>query len=186
MPCYDAEAGTWVGPFFMAPTNTRVVRRSAALYAEWHAPYGEEFVYQECLEYEPPFASAKAALATTGLSLFDAALRWPPTRRLMQPLLPKPGTGPSTRKMDEGWFTCALHGMAEDGRRVRGLIRHQGDPGNRATVRFVCESALALAVDREKLPGGETRGGVLTPATGLGEVLAERLQRTGVAIEIGT
>jgi short subunit dehydrogenase-like uncharacterized protein len=34
------------------------------------------------------------------------------------------------------------------------------------------------------LPGGSKRGGVLTPATGLGDALAERLRRGGVEIEL--
>jgi short subunit dehydrogenase-like uncharacterized protein len=65
------------------------------------------------------------------------------------------------------------------------VIKHKGDPGNRATVRFVCESAFALALDGARLPGGAKRGGVLTPATGLGDVLAERLQGDGTTIEVG-
>jgi short subunit dehydrogenase-like uncharacterized protein len=50
---------------------------------------------------------------------------------------------------------------------------------------MVCESALALALNRSALPGGEGRGGILTPATGLGEVLVERLRRTGMGITVG-
>ena len=52
-PFHNAERGTWIGPFFMAPTNTRVVRRSAALYSDWGEPYGPEFVYQEVLKSRP-------------------------------------------------------------------------------------------------------------------------------------
>jgi short subunit dehydrogenase-like uncharacterized protein len=169
----------------MAPTNTRVVRRSAALYADWQEPYGPEFVYQEALKYDPPFARVKAWAITNGLRLFYAALKQSLTRRIVAPLLPKPGTGPSLQKMNNGWFTCDLLAFAKDGRRLRGMIRHVGDPGNRATVKFVCEAALALALDADRLPGGARRGGVLTPATGLGQVLADRLSRAGVTIDIG-
>lgn len=88
--------------------------------------------------------------------------------------------------MNQGWFSCELVGTAADGRTVRGLIRDQGDPGNRATVKFVCESALSLALHMDELPGGQTRGGILTPATGLGEVLAERLRQAGMTLEVQT
>jgi short subunit dehydrogenase-like uncharacterized protein len=64
------------------------------------------------------------------------------------------------------------------------LIYGQGDPGNRATVKFLCESALSLALNMDELPGGLQRGGILTPATGLGDVLAQRLRQTGMLIEI--
>jgi len=47
----------------------------------------------------------------------------------------------------------------------RGLIRDHEDPGNRATVKFVCESALSLALQTDELPGSQARGGILTPAT---------------------
>ena len=101
------------------------------------------------------------------------------------PLLPKPGTGPSLQKMNNGWFRCDLLALSTDGRRLRGVIQHAGDPGNRATVKFVCEAALALALNADRLPGGSRRGGVLTPATGLGQVLADRLRTAGVTIDIG-
>jgi short subunit dehydrogenase-like uncharacterized protein len=88
--------------------------------------------------------------------------------------------------MAEGWFSCALLGRAADGRRVHGVIRHQGDPSNRATVQFVCESALGLCLNAEALPGGAARGGVLTPATALGDVLADRLREAGTRIAVGS
>ena len=86
--------------------------------------------------------------------------------------------------MNNGWFRCELIGKTTDGRKVKGVIRDQGDPGNRATVKFLCESALSLALNFDQLPGGAQRGGVLTPATALGDVLAERLRKAGMVIEI--
>jgi short subunit dehydrogenase-like uncharacterized protein len=182
-PCFDPLAQAWVAPFVMAPVNTRVVRRSASLFAAWKEPYGEDFVYQESQRF-----GRRARVAAWGWTLAVgaalAALRRRTTRRLLSPLLPEPGAGPSERTMDDGWFVCDLIGVAEDGRHVRGRIRHRGDPGNRATVRFVCESALALAIDADRLPGGPTRGGILTPATAFGDVLADRLRSAGVEIDV--
>jgi short subunit dehydrogenase-like uncharacterized protein len=136
------------------------------------------------MRYDPPLARIKATAAAAGLGLLFAGLKQPVTRRLIEPLLPKPGKGPSIETMDRGWFTCDLLGIAEDARQARGLIRYDGDPGNRATTVFLCESALALAIDMERLPGGPNRGGVLTPATGLGDVLVDRLRTAGVVIDI--
>jgi short subunit dehydrogenase-like uncharacterized protein len=183
-PHYDEVIGAWVGPFFMAPVNTWVVRRSAALYAESGDPYPPDFMYREFLKFDPPLAAAKAVLVTSGLALVTAAARQPLTRSLVAALLPKAGTGPSVRRMDRGGFTCELIGLARDGLHARGLIRHAGDAGNRATVRMLAESALALALDFDTLPGGPQRGGVLTPATAFGHVLADRLRRTGMTLEI--
>jgi len=183
-PSFDADLNTWVGPFLMGFVNTRIVRRSSALYAQWQQPYGLDFTYQEYLKFDEPLAWLKATSVTAGLALFTGVLQQPQLRSLLQPLLPQAGSGPSEELMNEGWFSCELVGTAVDGRQVRGLIREQGDPGNRATVKFVCESALSLALQADQLPGGQARGGILTPATGLGKVLAERLRRAGMTLNV--
>jgi short subunit dehydrogenase-like uncharacterized protein len=182
---YDGVIGTWVGPFIMGPINTRVVRRSAALLAEWDGPYGAGFRYQEYTKFDPPLAHLKAAALTGAMRGFERLAAHQRPRALLKQLLPAPGSGPSERTMNEGWFRTELVGFSEDGDTLRGLIAHQGDPGNRATVRFVCESALALVFDQDELPGGAKRGGLLTPSTGLGEVLARRLRAAGVLIAVG-
>jgi short subunit dehydrogenase-like uncharacterized protein len=183
-PFFDQEVNTWVGPFFMGPINTRVVRRSCALYDQWQEPYGRDFSYQEYFKFAPPLAGLQAMGVTTGLALFMGVLQQPQLRSLLRSVLPQPGSGPSQQTMNEGWFSCELVGTAVDGRKGRVLIRDRGDPGNRATVKFLCESALSLALQSDKLPGGQHRGGILTPATGLGEVLAERLRRAGMTVEV--
>jgi short subunit dehydrogenase-like uncharacterized protein len=182
---FAPDLDTWVAPFFMGAVNTRIVRRSCALYQQWQDPYGPDFTYQEYLKLDEPLAWLKAASVTAGTALVTGVLQQPPVRALLQPLLPQPGSGPAEQTMNQGWFACELVGTATDGRKVRGLIRDQGDPGNRATVKFLCESALSLALQADELPGGQTRGGILTPATGLGEVLANRLRQAGMTLEIG-
>ncbi|MGG6270764.1 saccharopine dehydrogenase family protein [Leptolyngbya sp. AN03gr2] len=183
-PSFDSDLNTWIAPFFMGPVNTRIVRRSQALYDAWQAPYGAEFSYQEYLKFDEPLAGLKAAGVTVGSVLLMSVLQQPQLRSIAQPILPQPGMGPSEQTMDEGWFSCELIGIGADGRKVRGMIRDQGDPGNRATVKFVCESALCLALQLDELPGGLTRGGVLTPAAGLGEILAERLRQAGMTLTV--
>lgn len=184
LPSFDPDLNTWIAPFFMGAVNTRIVRRSAALYEDWQESYGADFTYQEYLKFEEPLAGLKAMGITAGTALFVGALQQPQVRSLLQPVLPQPGSGPSEQIMDKGWFSCELIGTTVDGRKVRGLIRDQGDPGNRATVKFVCEAALSLALQADELPGGKARGGILTPATGLGNVLAERLRRAGMTVKV--
>ncbi len=183
-PHYDQDLGAWVAPFVMGPINTRVVRRSNALFGQWQAPYGPNFTYQEYMKFDGALGWLPATGVSTGGALFEVALA-SPLRSLLKSMLPAPGQGPSEKTMNEGWFRCELLGLAEDGRKVRGIIKDQGDPGNRATVKFLCEAALSLAVNTDELPGRATRGGLLTPATALGEVLAKRLRQAGMTIEIG-
>lgn len=184
-PYFDPDMAAWAAPFVMGPINTRVVRRSSALFDQLQAPYGRDFTYQEYMKFGGPLGWMPAAGLSAGAAMFELTLQ-SPLRPLLKSVLPSPGEGPSEKTMNEGWFKCELIGIAEDGRKVRGLIRDQGDPGNRATVKFLCESALALAVNTDELPGANQRGGILTPATGLGDVLAERLRKAGMVIEIGS
>jgi short subunit dehydrogenase-like uncharacterized protein len=182
---YDEDIGGWVGPFVMGPVNTRVVRRSAALSARWQEPYGPDFQYQEYASYRPPLARAKALLVTSAMGAFHWASGRALTRRLLTAVLPAPGQGPSARTMARGRFRADFLGRTMDGQMLRGRLSDRGDPSNEVTARCVVESALALALHADALPGGEGRGGVLTPATGIGGVLGDRLRRAGMIIEVG-
>lgn len=183
-PRYDENIGAWTAPFFMGPVNTRVVRRSASLYERWGEPYGPSFRYQEYLKFAGERAQLKATAVTALLGLFLSSVQLAFVRRLLEPMLPKPGSGPSQKMMNRGFFRCELIGVAEDGRRVRGILRDKGDPANAVTVKCVCESALALILDADALPGGPQRGGILTPATAFGDVLERRLREAGMTIEV--
>jgi short subunit dehydrogenase-like uncharacterized protein len=184
-PHRDADFDAWVGPFMMGPVNTRVVRRTAALLkARGDAAYGANFKYQEYLRFgRGPLAAAAAAGVTVGMGVGMAAMRLKTGRALARAVAVSPGQGPSERSMDGGSFRCELVGKSASGKVVRGRVAGPGDPGNRATTKFVCESALALALQPQALPGGERGGGVLTPASGLGMVLSQRLIATGMSLE---
>jgi short subunit dehydrogenase-like uncharacterized protein len=186
-PQYDADFDAWLGPFVMGPINTRVVRRSAALLAaRGDAPaYAAGFRYQEYLRYgKGPLAAAAAGGVTLGLGLGMVAMRFKPWRAVAEALMPAPGSGPSQASMDSGSFRCELIGTSVGGHNVRGRVAGRGDPGNRATTVFVCEAALALANEpAAQLPGGAGAGGVLTPASGLGQALAHRLVAAGMTLQ---
>src|SRR4051812_8471918 len=122
-------------------------------------------------------------MAAVGQGFFQSVMRLPGVARFVAAVAPPPGEGPSDDTMDNGFYECRLVGTANDGTKAWALFAGKGDPGNRATVKFVCESALALATERDRLPGGRTRSGVLTPSTALGDVLVERLRRAGVTLE---
>ena len=179
----DADFEGWLAPFVMGPINTRVVRRSAALLAASDL-YAPEFRYQEYARIGRGAGGALAATAiAVGMAAGRTAIAFEPLRRIAQRFAPAPGEGPSERAMDEGSFRCELIGVGERGSVQRGRIAGRGDPGNRATTVFVCEAALALVLDAKKLPGGARLGGVLTPSTAFGDVLAKRLRAAGMTIE---
>jgi short subunit dehydrogenase-like uncharacterized protein len=171
--------GRWTAPFVMAPFNTRVVRRSNAL-QNW--AYGRGLRYGEVMGVgRGPLGVATAAGVTAGLVGTLAAMSFPPTRALLDRVLPAPGSGPSEEARRRGWFRSEVEAGTEDGRRYRAIAAGPGDPGYAATAVMLGESALALALDGDRLPDG---AGSLTPATALGEVLVERLRAAGHTYEV--
>ena len=177
-PRRDPLLGEWSAPFVMASYNTRVVRRSNAL-TGWS--YGRRLRYREVMAFgAQPQGAAMAAAVTGGLAALVAAMRFTPSRKALERVLPKPGQGPSEAAMDAGRFRSDLLAVTESGARYRAVVAAEGDPGYKATAVMFAESALALAFDA--LP---ERAGVLTPATGIGERLVERLRSAGFVLTAG-
>jgi short subunit dehydrogenase-like uncharacterized protein len=164
-----------LAPFVMAPYNTRVVRRSNALRG-WE--YGRRFRYREVMSVGASALSPVVATGTKlGLGAFVAAMALPPTRFVLDRLLPKPGDGPDERARREGHFTVELFTTTTTGARYTARMKANGDPGYAATAVMIGEAGLALALDRADLPDS---AGVLTPATGIGDALVRRLRVAGM------
>lgn len=169
----DSDLGMWTGPFVMAAINTRVVRRSNALMGY---PYGRDFRYSERMSFgKGPRGMAMASMAAGGITGFMAAAAFEPTRKLLKKRLPDPGEGPSKEAREKGFFVVRLiaKGETRDGREVelRGRVEGKKDPGYGETAKMLGESALCLALDPS-----EDEGGILTPASAMGDTLLERLR----------
>jgi short subunit dehydrogenase-like uncharacterized protein len=178
-PVHDPELG-WLAPFFMASTNTRVVRRSNALAGY---PYSREFRYREAMAFgEGVTARAKAMGVSTGLGAMGAAMGFGPARAGIGKVLPKPGEGPSAEERAAGRFRMDIHGTSLEDQRYVATVAAQGDPGYAATSLMLAESVLLAASDDPGLPD---RAGVLTPATGFGLTLVERLRAAGMTFDAG-
>jgi short subunit dehydrogenase-like uncharacterized protein len=176
---HDKEYGVWLGPFVMAPFNTRVVRLSNALQG-W--AYGREFRYDERLSFgRGPAAPVRASLTTAGLAGAVIGMSFGPTRAALARVLPSPGEGPSEEARRNGSFRMDIRTATSSGARYRCVVAAQGDPGYQATSVMFGESALCLAFDRDRLPD---RAGVLTPATAMGDVLVDRLRSAGLTFRV--
>jgi short subunit dehydrogenase-like uncharacterized protein len=160
-------------PFFMAPTNGPVVRRSHALAGE---PWGSDFVYREVMS-TPGNARglAMAAGITAGLAGFAAIMKRPRLRHMLQERAPKPGEGPSLQQRERGHWKVRF--VAEDGadRMVYVVADPAGDPGYQSTAKMLGESTLCLAFDALTSPGG-----VQTPSTAMNGALLARLRAAGL------
>lgn len=171
------ELSGWKAPFVMASYNTRIVRRSNAL-TGWD--YGKSFRYREVMSVgTSPVSPVLAGGVAAGLGALVLGLSFPPTRFLLDKVLPAPGEGPSESSRERGFFTIDLYTTTTTGARYTTRFAAQGDPGYKATAVMLGESALSLAVGGSALHAG---GGVLTPAVAFGDVLTDRLRAAGFEI----
>lgn len=178
VPRRDPLRSGWTAPSPMAPVNERIVRRSNALL---DYPWGHEF---RCTEVVPtgtgPVGAATSGLIAGGLGLFSAAMSVGPLRSaLRRYVFPDPGEGPTSAEAEDGFFTIRVRGRgtATDGPfTVEAEFGADRDPGYGATARMLGEAAVCLARGDIDSPLG---GGVLTPASGIGHPLVERLRAVG-------
>jgi short subunit dehydrogenase-like uncharacterized protein len=178
------ELGLWGAPFFMAPINTRVVRRSQALAAATPAlapsPDYTRAIYQEGLGFRGFGTSLGIAAAE---SLIEGLPRPRPVVEWLSRKLPQPGTGPDEATRKNGLTRTLYLAFGARGSTWKGEWFFKGDPGNAFTVRALSESALCLAIEEERAKLPRTFG-ILTPATAFGSVLLERLRGNGVTIKV--
>ncbi|AFA72222.1 putative trans-acting enoyl reductase [Gordonia polyisoprenivorans VH2] len=176
----DPSLSGTLAPFFMSSYNTRVVRRSNALLDN---AYGPDFHYAETMNVGgiPVLSALIAGGVSVGTGAFLGAMSFGPTRRLLDRVLPKPGSGPSEKTREKGFFVTETYTRTSTGRRYRSQMKLSGDPGYKATAVMLGESALTLALDRGELPA---RSGVLTPAAAMGDALADRLRAAGASFDV--
>jgi short subunit dehydrogenase-like uncharacterized protein len=177
VPVRRDDRGRWTAPFVMASYNTRVVRRSNALLGY---RYGRGFRYSEVTDCGRDLtAPVKAGVLTGGLLGLAAGMSFGPTRAVLDRILPKPGEGPSVESQEAGRFVLDIETTTTTGAKYRCRFAADKDPGYSGTAVMLGESGLSLAYD--ELPDAT---GVLTPATAMGEVLADRLRARGFTIEV--
>jgi short subunit dehydrogenase-like uncharacterized protein len=171
-PAYDKDFDEWTAPFVMGAIDTKVVRRSNALLG--HA-YGRDFRYDEAMLMGPgPAGLAKAVGLTISMGATMAAMGVGPLRRWIAPRLPAPGEGPSRAEREAGYFDVRLsaHHPSDASKSLRARVTGDRDPGYGSTAKMLAESAVCLALDPL-----ESRPGMLTPASAMGEALLLRLQK---------
>jgi short subunit dehydrogenase-like uncharacterized protein len=179
---YERRLGRWTAPWVMASINARVVRRSNALAGY---PYGADFRYREVMSLPGGVRGLLAATAVTaGLAGLSAGSQLGPVRRLLEKRLPAPGEGPPAEERARGHWLVRMLATAEpaDGGapvELQARIADQRDPGFDSTAAMLAESALCLARDPLASPGG-----VLTPATAMGDALLARLRAAGLTFEM--
>lgn len=168
---YDRAVASWTAPSPFGLSDTRAVRRSGTL-------SGNEIVYQEYMAFSGRFGLARALGFHAVIQVLDLMMRSGPTRRFLQRRIP-PGSGPSEKAMDAGWFEIWVMGRTAEGKQADVKFRGVGDAGNRITVKCLCEAAFLQACEELSLP---EIFGVLTPSIAFGDSLVRRLKSSGIEI----
>jgi short subunit dehydrogenase-like uncharacterized protein len=166
---YDRKRRAWLAPL---PTiDPWIVLRSARGLDR----YGPDFRYGHFAEVRSTVTLVGGAVGIAGVA---ALAQFGPTREWLLGRI-NPGEGPSEEVRAKGWFTVTFKARAGD----RDLTTQVsgGEAGYAETSKMVAESALCLALDRDKLP---EHTGVVTTAMGMGEALIVRLQKAGIAFKV--
>ena len=177
---WDKGINRWLSPFVMSGFNSKVVRRTNALLDH---RYGKDFAYTEVSTYKKGLRgyfyalSMLITLVALQITLKSRILLWV-IRKLFFPV---PGQGPSREKRESGYFNLDIIGAIDNTKKTSIKVIGEGDPGYLATATMITEAGLSIIMDEERLP---EKYGVLTPASGIGEVLAERLKDNGIQFNI--
>jgi short subunit dehydrogenase-like uncharacterized protein len=176
LPQHDDGLDSWLAPFVMASTNTRVVFRTHALLGH---PWGDDFTYGEAMMMGDGFGGRAKAMSLSGaMGGFMGAAAVSPMRKVMGRFLPEPGEGPTPEAQEAGFFDIRFHGTTASGAEIMTKVTGDRDPGYGSTSKMLGESALSLL-------DSEVAGGFWTPATALGDDLIGRLvEHAGVTFEV--
>jgi short subunit dehydrogenase-like uncharacterized protein len=174
----------WTVPFIMAPVNGQVVRWSYAMRGQQlgsskisSSNHKTELIYQEseaCADFKTAFVNF-AGMVMVGMCLLN-----PVTARLVRRLLGHAaGQGASMYAMENEHF---LHitgkGIGVHGHVVESQMYFRRNAGCIDSAVMMIESALCLALDQDRLQV-KLRGGFCTPSIAFGDVLLERILKTG-------
>ncbi|MCX2819105.1 saccharopine dehydrogenase NADP-binding domain-containing protein [Haladaptatus sp. F3-133] len=179
----DTIRSVWTAPSPMAVVNERVIRRTNALL---EYPWGREF---RCTEVVPTGTGVRGAVTATaiagGLGAGKFAMSLDPIRSGLQRFVfPDPGEGPTRDEIENGYFTVRVLGRGRtDGGKftVEAVIGGDLDPGYGSTARMLGEAAMSLVKGDVESP---LSGGVLTPASGIGQPLGDRISDAGMTVEV--
>jgi short subunit dehydrogenase-like uncharacterized protein len=168
-PRHEPEVSGWVLPF--PSIDPQIVMRSARALEL----YGPDFAYGHYVRVK---SLPRAVGLGAGVGAVVALSQVGPTRELLL-RYKRPGEGPSDEARAKGYFRVTVLARTT---RERLIARVSGgEPGYTETSKMISECALALLVDRDKLPDAR---GILTPAVAFGDVLLERLRAAGIRFEV--
>jgi short subunit dehydrogenase-like uncharacterized protein len=175
---FDGRINRWSVPFIMSSINSKVVYKTAEWMAKHRTPYAKSIAYSEHLNMGPwynPIPFLGISIVLISLQLFGPR-KW--FRSLIQKIAPEPGEGPTEKQIENGFFNMITTARDHQGKTASIKISYPGDPGNKSTIFFLCESALLLA------SANIEKKGFLTPVSAFEDQLISHLKTNGLHIEL--
>lgn len=178
---YHSESGRWIAPFIMGSINSKIVYQSFKEKADGQVGAPEEVSYQEFSSLGPWYNPLPFLITTLILLCITKLGPYAWFRSLLRKVMPAPGEGPTEEQIENGYFKARFTGTDDKGHSASLLMSYPGDPGNKSTVFFLCESALRLQsmiqADESSLSAG-----FVTPVQLFGDELASHLKSKGLEI----
>jgi short subunit dehydrogenase-like uncharacterized protein len=176
LPEYDDGHQSWLAPFVMAATNTRVVFRTHSLLGH---PWGDDFTYGESMLMGGGIGGRTKAMAMSGgMGGFMGIATFGPSRKLLGKVLPEPGEGPSPEAQERGYYDLRFHGVTAGDDEIMVKVTGDRDPGYGSTAKILAEAATTLM-------HSDPTGGFWTPATALGDSFIDALvEHAGLTFEV--
>ncbi|PIA14495.1 hypothetical protein COEREDRAFT_35761, partial [Coemansia reversa NRRL 1564] len=162
---YDHTLHRWQTFWLMS-----IVNQVTAKWAGKLLDYGPGFTYAESMCARN---LAQAILYFIGHLYGVLLMFFAFTRSIIYALriIPRPGEGPSEEFIKTGYFSLHLEASSES-RVFYGKVSGSSDPGYGETVKYLGESALCLAFDRDD----NFRSGIYPPSVAMGDALIKRLR----------
>jgi len=164
----------------MAGVNTKIVRRSNGIMDNY---YGDDFQYNEVYSFAKGINGyLKAFIMTLSLATTIFFMKYNFSLNMLKKFFfPSPGQGPSKEERENGFFKVRLIGYTKNNQKLSLFISGDSDPGYSATAKMITESALSILLNEQHIP---LASGVLTPASGIGEIIEKRLKDKGILFSL--
>ena len=164
---YDKKINKWIAPFVMAGINTKIVRRTNAIF---NYRYGKKFKYDEAILTGDGLKGIVKGILISIPLIFVSAKPGSIIKKLINFFAPKPGEGPSLDKRNKGYFTLLFY-VFDGNETFLYKVTGDKDPGYGSTSKMIAECAICLAKDSlNKICG------VLTPASAMESNILKRLE----------
>ena len=165
---YDKEAKSWIAPFVMAGINTKIVRRSNALF---NYKYGKSFLYSEAVLVGDGILGKIIGYLSLIPILMVIQKKGSIIKRIVDLFVPKAGQGPSKKQRENGFFNLKFY-FNSSRKKYLAKVTGDMDPGYGSTSKMLAECAICLALDNKL----NKNYGVITPSVAFEEYILQRLQ----------